>query len=84
MYLVFTRVPGESYCTRLRSLLLYLCYVFRAVINSLVCCVCYTIRQNQRSRLGATLPMCFIILLFCTKRLTAVGRTFNFRTQVTI
>ena len=26
-YLVFTRVPGESYCRRLRSLLLYLCYV---------------------------------------------------------
>ena len=27
-YLVFTRMPGESYCRRLRSLLLYLCYVF--------------------------------------------------------
>ena len=25
MYLVFTRMPGESYCRRLRSLLLYLC-----------------------------------------------------------
>ena len=37
MYLVFTRVPGESYCRRLRSLLLYLCYVFRALLNSLVC-----------------------------------------------
>ena len=31
MYLVFTRVPGESYRRRLRSLLL--CYVFRALIN---------------------------------------------------
>ena len=36
MYLVFTRVPGESYRRRLRSLLLYLCSVFRALINSLV------------------------------------------------
>ena len=30
MYLVFTRMPGESYRRRLRSLL---CYVFRALIN---------------------------------------------------
>ena len=36
MYLVFTRVPGESYRWRLRSLL-YLCYVFRTLINSFVC-----------------------------------------------
>ena len=36
MYLVFTRMPGESYRRWLRSLLLYLCYVFRALINSLV------------------------------------------------
>ena len=37
MYLVFTRMPGESYHRRLRSLLLCLCDVFRALINSLVC-----------------------------------------------
>ena len=37
MYLVFTRMPGESYRRRLRSLLLFLCGVFRALINSLVC-----------------------------------------------
>ena len=36
MYLVFTRVPGESYRKWLRSLLLYLCHVFRALIISLV------------------------------------------------
>ena len=29
---VSTRMPGESYFRRLRSLL-YLCYVFRALIN---------------------------------------------------
>ena len=35
-YLAFTRMPGESYRKRLRSSLLHLCYVFRALINSLV------------------------------------------------
>ena len=34
MYLVFTRMPGDIYC---RSLLLCLCDVFRALINSLMC-----------------------------------------------
>ena len=37
MYLLFTHMPGNSYRRRLRSLLLYLCYAFRALINSLVC-----------------------------------------------
>ena len=37
MYLLFTSMPGESYRRRLRSLLLCLCDVFRALINSLVC-----------------------------------------------
>ena len=36
MYLVFTRIPVESYRRRLGSLL-GLCDVFRALINSLVC-----------------------------------------------
>ena len=35
MYLVFTCMPGESYWRRLRSLLLYSCDIFRALINSL-------------------------------------------------
>ena len=37
MYLVFTRIAGENYRRRFRSLLLYLCYVFGALINCLVC-----------------------------------------------
>ena len=37
MYLVFIRMPGESYRRQLRSLFLGLCDVFRALINSLVC-----------------------------------------------
>ena len=36
MYLVFTPMPGESYRRRLVSLL-YLCYVFWALINSPLC-----------------------------------------------
>ena len=35
--LVFTGMSGESYRRRLRCLLLYLSYVLRALINSLVC-----------------------------------------------
>ena len=45
MYLVFTRMPGESYHRRLRSLL-HLCYVFRALINSLECWVRWGLRKN--------------------------------------
>ena len=37
MYLLSAHMPCESYCRRLGSLLLYLCYVFRALINSHDC-----------------------------------------------
>ena len=38
MHVVSTRLPGERYRRRLRSFLLFsLCYVFWALINSLVC-----------------------------------------------
>ena len=37
MYIEFTRMPAESYRRRLTSLLLYLCYVFLVLINSLAC-----------------------------------------------
>ena len=36
LYLVFTRMPGESHHGRLRSLFLYLSYVFRGLTDSLV------------------------------------------------
>ena len=36
MHLVFYCMPGQRYRRRLRSLLLCLCDVFRALINSLV------------------------------------------------
>ena len=41
---VNTRMPGKSYRRRLRSLLLYLCYVFPALINSFVCWFCTSAR----------------------------------------
>ena len=37
MYLVFTCMPGKSYRRQLGSLLLYLCYRFQVLINSLKC-----------------------------------------------
>ena len=40
MYVVFTRMPTESYSRSLTSLLLCLYDVFRALINSLMCCFC--------------------------------------------
>ena len=40
IYLASTCMPGESYHRRLRSLLLYLCYIFQVLINSLVGCFC--------------------------------------------
>ena len=48
MYLVFTRIPGESYRRRLRSLVLYLRYVFRALSNSLVCWFCMHLGNHLR------------------------------------
>ena len=35
MYHVFTRMPGESYRRRLRSLMLCLCYIFQALLTLL-------------------------------------------------
>ena len=48
VYAPCKHMPGGSYRRRLRSLLLYLCCVFRALISSLVCVdnslsVCVTI-----------------------------------------
>ena len=40
MYLVFTRMPGKSYCRWFRSLLLCLYSIFWTLINSLVCWFC--------------------------------------------
>ena len=56
MYLVVTRVPGESYRRRLRSLLLCLCYVFRALIKSLCVLILY-MRSGPRSVSDHAVPL---------------------------
>ena len=40
--IINTNLSGKSYRRRLGSLLLYLCYVFWALLYSLVCCFCTT------------------------------------------
>ena len=57
MYLVFTCTPGESYHRQLRSLLLYLCYVFWALINSLVC---WLRPDDGDMKVSNKLMLCFI------------------------
>ena len=72
MYLAFTRMPGESYSRRLRSLLSCLRYVFRALINSLVCwfkphmykqtCVQHGTLKTNYSRLLQHLMSVYVML----------------------
>ena len=66
LYLVFTRMPGVSYRRRLRSLLLYLCYVYRALINSPGCwfyiIMCFF--QIQIQHRGSTRGHCMWLLVF--------------------
>ena len=56
MYLVFTHMPGESYCRRLRSLLLYLCYTVWATplcADSVYLCVwkvCTRALNNEHAK----------------------------------
>ena len=72
MYLAFTCMPGESYCRQLRSLLLYLCYVFQALINSLVYpFFCIYLHQVNKLYLGYIFWALINSLLcwFCTSAL---------------
>ena len=73
-YLVFTRMPGESlYRRRLRSLLLYLCYVFRAVRIRLD----RLLRQQQLST--SVLPSCSeIVYLFCGVSMTCYPYYYSY------
>ena len=66
---VFTRMPGESYRRRFRSLLLCLCDVIRALINSFVCLRLYRVlRVTSRGEAGLlTQPRDLVCL--STKRL---------------
>ena len=73
MYLVFTRMPGESYRRRRTSLLLSSCEVFRALIKSLVSggALVLVLFQN--------VPTKGCILLF-----TSHSRRARFHPQVTV
>ena len=52
MYLVFTRMPADSYRRRLRYLLLCLCDVFQALINPTVLTpLCVDSRRCRKHRL---------------------------------
>ena len=68
MYLVFTCMPDESYCRRLRSTsLLCLCYVFRAIIIFIVVIIVITTVYSEDLRIsmaiGALLfPLGILIL----------------------
>ena len=70
MYIVFRRVPAESYRRRLRSLSLCLCYVFRALITSLECWF-YT------SALGLVLCQILNKAEIVKTEFLAVGETFK-------
>ena len=61
MHLVFTRTPGESFRRRLRSLLLYLCDVFRARIISLARWI-----WNFLCNFGLGLNVCRFFVIWCT------------------
>ena len=66
MYLVSTRMPGESY-RRQGSLLLCLCDVFRALINFLVCWFCTSV-------LG--LVLFHIVIIMVIRNVTSDGCLF--------
>ena len=50
MSLVFTHMPGESYCGWLRSLLLCLSDMFWALINSLLYWFCFIVKPGGEAR----------------------------------
>ena len=75
MYLVFTRMPGESYCRRLRSLLLCLRYYFRALINSLVW-------WSEKARRASSIQYS-IVSMNTTKMQLSRKRVFSVLTSLT-
>ena len=78
MYLAFERIPGESYRRRLRSLLLYLCDVFRALINSPVSWFCTSAVGLVLFQMCASIvrrEVGFFVLLLLTSQETTTGRS---------
>ena len=82
MYLVFTRMSDESYCRRLRSLLLYLCYVFRALILPCVLVLLFSFVSSKRcsvtsSRSGGCLFRNSKAVDFNDSKLTHIRHVFS-------
>ena len=69
MYLAFTRMRDKSCRRRLRSLLLYLCYVFRALINSLESLFFNVVEKNAFLRSRVPLK-CIYIYIYIHKIVT--------------
>ena len=71
MYLVFTRMPGDSYCRRLRSLLWSLSDIFQALVTFLVCSSCSHASQcvigrtENRARKSTALKQIVALGLLC-------------------
>ena len=63
MWFVFTRMPGQSYHRRYRSLLLYLCYVFLTLINSLVCWFCMRLKVVKVPQPGVVSVLIYAVIL---------------------
>ena len=63
MYLVFTRMPGESYCRRPGSLLLYLCCVFR---------VLFSVVNNLSAMSNLMCLLLFVLFAVCVPGLTLI------------
>ena len=79
MDLVFTRMPGECYSRRLRSLFLRLCDVFRAVINFL----CVDSARALWASFGFILksPLVHFIPVYCS--VESENKTGNVRETTT-
>ena len=69
---VSTRMPGESYFRRLRSLL-YLCYVFRALINpcELILFVGYLFTTGKNYSLSKLVLVDLVTMLITVTKLPA-------------
>ena len=69
-------MPGESYCKRLKSFLLYLCYGFWALINSLVSWFhqlqdCKNNKTNFSYQLNQSISVYICICIFLTSPVLA-------------
>ena len=75
-YLVVTRIPGESYHRQLRSLLLCLCDVSRALINSLACWFCTCALGLVLFQICLFTALFWLVVFFVKKRAWSDGNGY--------